>query len=182
MFPAIVTFPADWKEPPAEIRAAIDEAAVAYDPDGAFGLREIMYGIGRRETQFTKLSIGKKHGGNNATYAKSYAKYKDQKIPGSGMTWGEMFTAEQWRPYSFMQLNPYHLVGKGKPHKAGGDLTRLFEPKSAARAAAALLIQLCKKTRGDWTKAILLYNGDRSYRADVAKNILALREANGVVG
>jgi len=182
MFPAIIAFPADWREPPAEIRKAVDEAAAEYDADGAFGLREILYGIGRRETQFTKLSVGKKHGENNATYARSYAKHKDQKIPGSSTTWGEMFTAEQWRPYSFMQLNPYHLVGKGKPHKAGADLTRLFEPKAAARAAAALLVYLHKKAKGDWTKAILLYNGDSSYRADVARNILALREVNGVVG
>lgn len=180
MFPVVIAFPADWKEPPAEIRKAADEAAAEHDPEGLYGLRELLYGIGRRETQFTKLSVGKKHGGNNKTYANSYARNKDKKIPGSDMTWGEMFTAEQWRPYSWLQLNPYHLVGRGKPHKAGVPLTNLFDPKAAARAACRLLIELYKKTGGDWTKALLLYNGDKSYRADVARNVLALRETNGV--
>ena len=175
LFVPITVFPADWKEPPAEIRRAVNDAAAAYEIQP-----EIMFGIGRRETQFTKLAVGKKHGGNNKTYARSYAKYKDQKIPGSSMTWGEMFTAEQWRPYGFMQLNPYHLVGRGKPFKAGVALTRLFEPKAQARAAAALLVRLYEKADGDWAQAILYYNGDRTYRRDVALNIAELREANGI--
>jgi hypothetical protein len=175
MFPLIAVWPADWKEPPAEIRKAVEDAAEEY------GIQpEILYGIGRRETQFTKVSVGKKHGGNNKTYARSYTRYKDQPIPGSTMTWGEMFTAEQWRPYGFMQLNPYHLVGKGKPFKAGTPLTNLFDVRAQARAAAALLVQLYKKADGDWTRAILLYNGDKLYRRDVALNISALREANGI--
>lgn len=175
MFPVIAAFPADWKEPPAEIRKAIDEAAEEY------GIQpEILYSIGRRETQFTKLSVGKKHGGNNETYRKSYERNRDKKIPGSSMTWGEMFTAEQWRPYGYLQLNPYHLVGSGKPFKAGVALTQLFDVRAQARAAAKLLVQLLKKTDGDWTRAILLFNGDKSYRRDVALNIAALREANGI--
>jgi soluble lytic murein transglycosylase-like protein len=175
MFPVIAAFPADWKEPPAEIRKAIDEAAEEY------GIQpEILYSIGRRETQFAIKSIGKKTAANNKTYAKSYERLRDQKIPGSSLTWGEVFTPEQWAPWGFLQLNPYHLVGKGKPVKAGANLTELYNPRNQARAAAALLAQLIKKTNGDWTKALLLYNGDRSYRRDVAVNIAALREANGI--
>jgi hypothetical protein len=175
MFAPIAVFPADWKEPPAEIRVAIDEAAKEYGIPP-----EVLYSIGRRETQFTKLSVGKKHGGNNKTYANSYERNKDKKIPGSSMTWGEMFTAEQWRPYGFLQLNPYHLVGSGKPFKAGVVLTKLFDVRAQARAAAKLLVELLKKVDGDWAKAILLYNGDSSYRRDVVLNIAALRQANGI--
>lgn len=177
-FVPIVAFPADWRPPAAEIRKAVDDAANEYDPDGAYGLQEIMYAIGWRETNYTKLSVGKKNGANNATYAASYAKLKDEKIPGSSMTWGEMFAPEQWAPFGFMQLNPYHLVGRGKPFKAGVPLTELFNPVAQARAAAALLVLYYKKTGGDWTQALLRYNGSKSYRADVARNVLALREAN----
>ena len=175
MFPVIAVFPADWKEPPADIRKAIDEAAKEYGIPP-----EVLYSIGRRETQFTKVSVGKKHGGNNKTYANSYARNQDKKIPGSSLTWGEMFTAEQWRPYGFMQLNPYHLVGGGKAFKAGVPLTKLFDVRAQARMAAKLLVELLKKVDGDWTKAILLYNGDSNYRRDVALNIAALRQANGI--
>lgn len=180
MLPVTLAFPADWKEPPAEIRKAVDEAAAELDPGNRVGLREILYGIGRRETQFTRSAVGKKHGGNNKTYAASYARNKDKVIPGSSMTWGQMFTAEQWRPYGFMQLNPYHLVGSGKPFKAGVPLAKLFDPRAQARAAGKLLLALYEKTGGDWPKAILLYNGDKGYRRDVALNILDLRRVNGV--
>lgn len=177
MFPVIAAFPADWRPPAAEVRKAIDEAAVEYKVQP-----EILYAIAWRETTFQVKSIGKKTAANNATYARSYARYKDQKIPGSSMTWGEMFTPEQFAPWGFMQLNVYHLVGKGKPVKAGAPLTELLKPRNQARAAAALLAQLIKKTGGDWAKALLLYNGSKTYRADVARNILALREVNGIVG
>lgn len=175
MFPVIAAFPADWKEPPAEVRAAFDEIAPEH------GIQpEILYGIARRETQFQVKSIGKKTAANSAVYARSYAKYKDQKIPGSSLTWGEMFAPEQWAPWGVLQLNPYHLVGKGKPVKAGAPLTELLKPRNQARAAAKLLVQLYKKADGDWARAILLYNGDKSYRRDVALNIAALRAANGI--
>jgi soluble lytic murein transglycosylase-like protein len=175
MFPAIIAFPADWKEPPAEVRKAVDEAAAEY------GLQpEILYGIAWRETTFNVKSIGKKTAANNATYAKSYAKYKDQRIPGSKLTWGEVFAPEQWAPWGVLQLNPYHLMGKGKPVKAGAPLAELLRPRNQARAAAKLLVQLYKKAGGDWTKAILLYNGSREYRRDVAVNIAALRKENGI--
>lgn len=175
MFPPIVAFPADWREPPAVVRKAVEEAAAEYQVQP-----EIIYGIAWRETNFKVESRGAKHAGNNATYARSYAKYKDVKIPGSSMTWGEMFAPEDWRPYGYMQLNPYHLVGRGKPFKAGVPLAKLYDPKAQARAAAALLVQLVKKTAGDWTRALLLYNGSREYRRDVALNIAALRQANGI--
>lgn len=171
----IAVFPADWKEPSAEVRKAIDEAAEEYGVPS-----EVLYGIAWRETTFQVKSIGKKTAANNATYAKSYEKYRDQKIPGSGMTWGEMFTPGQWAPWGVLQLNPYHLVGKGKPVKAGAPLAELLKPRNQARAAAKLLVQLLKKTGGDWTKALLLYNGSKEYRRDVALNIAALREANGI--
>lgn len=175
MFPIITVFPADWASPPAEVRQAFDDAAKEYGIQA-----EILYGIAWRETNFRVKSIGKKTAANNATYARSYAKYKDQKIPGSSVTWGEMFTPEQWAPWGVLQLNPYHLVGKGKPVKAGVPLAELLKPRNQARAAAKLLVQLVKKTAGDWAKALLLYNGSKDYRRDVALNIAALREANGI--
>lgn len=175
MFPVIAAFPADWKEPPAEVRKAIDEAAAEYKIQP-----EILYGIAWRETNFRVKSIGKKTAANNATYARSYAKYKDQTIPGSDLTWGEVFPPEMWAPIGILQLNPYHLMGKGKPVKAGASLAEMWKPRNQARAAARLLVQLYKKAGGDWTRAILLYNGSREYRRDVAQNIAALRQANGI--
>lgn len=175
MFPAVVAFPADWKEPPAIVRQAVEEASAEYKIQP-----EILYGIAWRETTFQIKVIGKKTAANNQTYARSYAKYKDQKIPGSSLTWGEVFSPEQWAPWGVLQLNPYHLMGKGKPVKAGAPLTELLKPRNQARAAAALLVQLIKKTNGDWTRALLLYNGSREYRRDVARNIALLREVNGI--
>ena len=63
-----VTFPDDWKTPSAAVQKAIDEAAKEYGIDA-----ELLYGIGRRETQFRANKVGEKHGGNNETYADSYA-------------------------------------------------------------------------------------------------------------
>jgi len=176
MFPVIASFPADWKEPSAEVRKAIEEAAEEYEIQP-----EILYGIGRRESQFTIKTIGKANATSSEAYIRSYANYKDEKIPGSSMTWGEMFpTPEVWCAWGFLQVNPYHLVGRGKFVKAGASLTELLKPRNQARAAAAFLAQLIKKTDGDWTRALLMYNGSKAYRADVARNILALREANGI--
>jgi soluble lytic murein transglycosylase-like protein len=171
-----VQFPDDWKTPGATVQKAIDEAAKEYGIDA-----EILYGIGRRETGFIVNSVGKANGTNSKSYANSYADKKDQKIPGSSMTWGEMFpTSESWRAIGFMQLNPYHLVGRGKPLKAGATLAQMQSPRVQARAAAALLVTLFKKANGDWTKALLLYNGSKSYRRDVAQNMIELRQVNGV--
>jgi hypothetical protein len=91
-----------------------------------------------------------------------------------------MFSAAQWAPWGMMQLNPYNIVGKGLPVKAGAPLTELFNPRNQARAAAKLLVQLNKKAEGDWARTILLYNGNTQYRRDVAQNIIDLRTANGV--
>jgi len=172
-----VTFPDDWRRKPnAAVQKAIDEAAKEYGIDA-----ELLYGIARRETQFNPNKVGEKHGGNNDTYADSYAKYKADKIPGSSMTWSEMFsTPESWRPYGYMQLNPYHLVGRGKFVKAGAPLSQLFNIRNQARAAAKYLVYCFKQAGGDWTKAILKYNGSTDYRRDVAQNMIELRTANGV--
>lgn len=176
MFPVIAVFPADWTSPPVEIRKAVDEAAAEY------GLQpEILYSIAWRETNFRVKSIGKKTAANNKTYARSYEKYKDERIPGSSLTWGEVFPPEMWAPIGVFQLNPYHLMGKGKVVKAGASVAEMWKPRNQARAAAALLVQLIKKTHGDWTKALLLYNGSSEYRRDVALNIAALRSVNGIV-
>lgn len=171
-----ITFPDDWKTPSAAVQKAIDAAAKEYGIDA-----EILYGIGRRETGFTVNIVGKANGMNSKAYANSYLKRKDQKIPGSSLTWGDMFpTPESWSAYGFLQINPYNLVGKGLPVKAGAPLAELLKPQNQARAGAKLLVQLYQKADGDWPTAILYYNGSKQYRADVAKNIAALRTANGV--
>ena len=171
-----VTFPDDWKAPSAAVQKAIDEAAREYGIDA-----ELLYGIGRRETQFRVNSVGKANASNNDMYRDSYPKYKDDKIPGSSMLWGEMFpTPESWRAIGFLQLNPYHLVGRGKFVKAGASLAQMQNPRVQARAAAKLLVTYYKKAGNDWTKALLRYNGSADYRRDVAQNMIDLRTANGV--
>lgn len=168
-------WPAGWRKPTDEMIAVIEQAAQQFDVPV-----ELLYSVIRKESNFNPKAKGYKHGGNSPTYAKSYEKYKNLTIPNSGgMTWGQMFKLEDWRPYGLCQLNAYHLVGTTGGVKAG-PISNLFSVVPNVRRAAALLASL-KQKRESWDDVLQAYNGSSAYRKEVAGFIVAFKEANAQV-
>lgn len=151
------TFPPGWGKPTPAIVETVEQASEQ------FGVpKDLIYSVIRKESNFNPRLRGYKHAGNSETYRKSYEKYKDKVIPGSSMTWGQMFKPEDWRPYGLMQLNPYHLVGKAGGVKAGVPLSKLFDPVPNIRIACAYLAALYTK-HNNWETALKVYNGSTTY-------------------
>ena len=188
MAPADYVVPAGWKTPPVLVMQYIDEASKDYaekdDPDDADQLKYLLIGIiNKEDSSWRGRSAGSKHGGNNKTYAKSWAKYKDLKIPGSSTTWGQKFgTPERWRPYGLCQLNPYHIFGVPGGLKASEPLSRMLDWKKNIRCAARVLATYRKspKSDGTWGGALRMYNGSSQYHKEVAQNITDWKNANNI--
>jgi len=158
------SWPASWKARPSadlvrEMKAAAREfevpvlllLAIAYVETG-----------GTFKTQIR----GKKHAGNNERFAESYRTRSDEMIPGSTITWGEKFAADDWRPYGALQVNPYHLWGVTLPAEA--PLEAGYDIRANARAAAKVLRD-AYATGGSWLAAIRRYNAKSAFRTLVLR-------------
>jgi lysophospholipase L1-like esterase len=174
-------WPEGWPGAVPAIHDAVDEA------NRTFGVPvDILYGIMRKESAFDRKLVGYKNATSDETskkYSKtfraSYERNRNLTIKGSSMTWGQMFTAEQWTAWGICQLLPFNIVGKRYGVKAGAPLSALFDVRAQIMCAGELLKTLYDKY-GDWETAVLRYNGARSYLREVLAFAAAFRAAQAV--
>ena len=156
---AAQSWPSSWKAVPSDTITRETKAAAQ-----EFGVPVLLlFALAYVETGGTfKTQIrGKKHAGNTERFAKSYRVWRNRVIPGSTLTWGSKFTPSDWRPWSLMQVMPYHLWGVTVP--ADAPLDAGFDVRSNVRAAAKLLRD-ARKTGGSWLAAIKAYNAKPLFR------------------
>jgi lysophospholipase L1-like esterase len=162
-------WPANWPKAAPAIHAAAHEAS------DKFGVPlPILYGIMRKESVFNTKLVGYKNATTDPsskkyskTFRASYERNKDKRIPGGGgLTWGQMFTPDQWTAWGVCQLLPFNIVGKRYGVKAGAPLSSLYDVRAQLLCAGELLKALFDK-HGDWETAVLKYNGARSYLREV---------------
>jgi soluble lytic murein transglycosylase-like protein len=149
-------WPAGWVKPSAKYIAAAKEAAEKYGVP-----IENIFAITRKESsRFSPSVMGR-------VLKTSYERVKDMVIPNSGgMTWGQKFSADQWRALGIMQVLPFNLFGVPGLLKANAPVTAALDTRLNVLAGARVLKQWFDKT-GSWEDAILKYNGAKSYQKEV---------------
>ena len=174
-----IQWPPGWRPAPQNVVDAVNEASAK------FGVpRDIILSILWKESRFNPKLVGYKNATTDTsskayskTFRASYERNKDLRIPGSSMTWGEMFPdPTRWTAIGICQLLNFNLVGKRYGVKAGAPWSSLFDVRTQILCCGDLLKTLYDKY-GDWPTAILRYNGASSYRREVLGYVDALKAA-----
>jgi hypothetical protein len=160
--PTPIQFPDDWPRPSGALLRDLDAAAAA-----AKVPRALMYAVARRESAFNPRAKGKVHAANSKGFARSFDAYKARTIPGSSLTWGEMFPRpEDWTAHGVCMLLPFNIVGRQGGVRAGAALSDLLKPKPNTYRAARMLADAYQKS-GAWAHALRAYNNSSKYVNEV---------------
>lgn len=94
----------------------------------------------------------------------NFERWESRLIPGSQVTWGQVYPVEQWGSYGLGQLMPYRAVAVPGGLSVGQPLDLLYDIDRNARLTCRLLAELRQK-HGNWQDAFCDYNSGQPCRS-----------------
>ncbi len=152
----IAAWPSTWRQPTSEMLVAASHAASRWDVPVEIVLATMQHESGFKQRAWR---------GEPA----NWEKWRSRTIPGTGVTWGEVYTVDDWGSVGLMQLMPHWYIGTESVGQYPAGTATRGGPLEAVEANVDVAVHGLRQfydETGDWGAAVQKYNPNSAGYAD----------------